>query len=84
MAAAFFTANLATEKLQGSLYVNFILTSIGKAGHHHAAAWLAHAAVVRCVVSLDIFSWRGVGHCAVWPDMLCCAAHTSLVLHPES
>lgn len=30
MAAAFFTANLATEELQGSLYVNFLVTSIGE------------------------------------------------------
>lgn len=29
MAVGFFTANLATEKLQGSLYVNFFVTSIG-------------------------------------------------------
>lgn len=34
MAAAFFIANLATEKLQGSLYVNFILTSMGECLPH--------------------------------------------------
>lgn len=36
MAAAFFTANLATEELQGSLYVNFILTSMGECLLHRA------------------------------------------------
>lgn len=32
MATTFFTASLATEKLQGSLYVSFVVTSIGE-GH---------------------------------------------------
>jgi hypothetical protein len=49
MAAAFFTANLATEKLQGSLYVNFILTSMGGFGHIHtsvcATSRLAHGSM---------------------------------------
>jgi hypothetical protein len=30
MALTFFTASLATELLQGSLYANFVLTSLGE------------------------------------------------------
>jgi hypothetical protein len=41
MAAGFFTANLATEKLQGSLYWNFIITTVGEvATSSHAQSFM--------------------------------------------
>jgi hypothetical protein len=78
MAAAFFTANLATEKLQGSLYVNFILTSIGKAGHDHAAVLQTHAACTGLWGCTDMSSCCGM----CWQASLCCTHQSHSLQKP--